>query len=62
MVGDKYRRRYDYLDEINAEERMRREEMTNADAVDELMEEFDIGYGAANNTSYSYRKERGLID
>jgi hypothetical protein len=62
MVGEVYQSRYEYLDKIEAEERMREGDMQHQDAVEALLEEFDIGYSVAKNTAYSYRKERGLID
>jgi len=49
-----------FLDNMGAEEKMRKGEMRHIDAVKMLMESFDDTFGAANTMVYNYRKEREL--
>ena len=53
--------RFRFLDNINAEEKMRKVEMRHIDAVEALIETFGDTFSSANTMVYIYRKERGLI-
>ena len=56
-LTDSYKRRYSYLDGISAKEKFKNDNLHSDEAVNKLMDEFNISEGEAKHTVYCYKRD-----